>query len=526
MARSQLVLEFDRSGLHAVEVVVGRGGVRVIGSATATRPVGVAVDDPRATGGWIREVLAEAGLRGRRVLVALPRDAAAVKHPVLPAADPAELPSMVALAVGRDLPFPADAAVLDFVPLAATVAVAAAAAERPAATNVRTAVLAAAIPRERLEAVVATIAAAGRTLVGVTLRSLGSAALLQRLDAASDGRELILDVGDRGLELLVLERGGLRFARAADLPPPSGDPAARVAAILTETRRTWLSYRMAEDADVSRAAILGPPALAEALVPELATLLGVPVRRLDPASAAEADTAIAARVLQSGGWPLVGLTLTAPEERLDWLHPRRVPDRRREAIRRGALVAVLLGILAGGAWSLARKELADLRGQLASLRQQRSEVAGDHARLQRDIARRTHLRKWAEVYSAWLEHLARFEAAMPPAGELVLDGIGGSLAWRGVDFDRRSRQWSAPYELTFVIDGEAASRAAAESLRGAFVSTDLYRVSSTGSDGAAGRRLPVGFTWRLSTRAASPPPTPPSAAPATAPDPGAAEPAS
>ncbi|MHC4810821.1 MAG: hypothetical protein ACYTEV_10715, partial [Planctomycetota bacterium] len=391
----------------------------------------------------------------------------------------------------------------------------------------RTEVLAAAIPREGLEAVAATVAAAGRTLSGITLRSLGLAALMRRLEDAGEGaaaaataagRELILDVGDRGLELLVLERGGLRFARAADLPPPAGDPAARVAAILTETRRTWMSYRVAEGADVARAAVLGPPALAEALVPELATVLGVPVRRLDPAPAAEVDPAVAARVLQSGGWPLVGLALTPPEQRLDWLHPRRTPDRRREAIRRGALVAVLVGILAGGAWSLARKELAGLRSELAALREQRSEVAGDYARLQRDIARRTHLRRWAEVDPAWLEHLARLEAAMPPTGDLVLDGVGGSLAWRGVDYDRRSREWSAPYELTFVIDGEAASRDAAESLRGAFVSTDLYRVSSTGSDGAAGRRLPVGFTWRLSTRAVAPPAAPPADSPDNATD--------
>ncbi len=545
MARQLVVMDFDRAGLHAVEVSVRRGGVRLLGSASAARPAGVSADDPEATGAWIRDVLDAARIRTRRMLVALPRDAAAVKRLQLPAVDADELPGMVGLAMQREMTFDAADAVIDFLPPAAPSARAAPAAgdqgDEGAALAAagRSTILAAALPSTRLEAVRATVSAAGRTLDGVTLRSLGLAGLLARLaadaaggvdaaeaaataDAAAAagatgeqptapavrstaGRELVLDVGDRGLELVVLEDGGVRFARAIALPPAGGDPADRVRAILTEARRTWMSYRVAEDGDVSRAAVLGAPGVAEPVAEELHALLGVPVRRLDPRAAADADPGVADRVLESGGWPLVGLVLPEAEPRLDWTAPREAPDHRRIAVRRLGLVAALLGIVAAGAWTHARQELAGLRQELADVQERRREVAGDYARLQRDIARRLHLERWSAVDPAWIEHLAAIDSFMPPPGEVVLDGVSGSLAWRGVDYDRREREWSAPFELTFSIEGETASRTAAESIRGALVDADVYRVSSSGGDGRAGRRLPVGFAWRLGTRAVAPP---------------------
>ena len=59
--------------------------------------------------------------------------------------------------------------------------------------------------------------------------------------------------------------------------------------------------------------------------------------------------------------------------------------------------------------------------------------------------------------------------------------------------------------LTIVVDGEAKDRRVADVLRAALVKSDRYRTASSGADGAGGRRLPYGFTYRLTTDAKAPP---------------------
>ncbi|MFK7958882.1 MAG: hypothetical protein AB8G96_00015, partial [Phycisphaerales bacterium] len=284
---------------------------------------------------------------------------------------------------------------------------------------------------------------------------------------------------------------------------------------------------------IARIVVLGDRAVAGAAVTELSGSLGVPgrvarlpdsiaTRRPEISAAAAAAAAPAAGDVEdsssssgasadetieaAGLWPLVGLALPAgPAGGLDFLSPRRAPDHRRIASRRVALVALLLIIVGGGIWTMGRQELTRLRAEHASIRAKSSELAEPYNRLQREIARRSHLRRWESVDPAWIEQFARLEEALPAPGDAVLDGLSANLDFRGVEYDRKERTWSVPLEIRLVVDGAARDLPSAGQVRGSYVRDDAFRVFSTGSDGQSGRRLPVGFAYRVATRELMPP---------------------
>jgi hypothetical protein len=81
----------------------------------------------------------------------------------------------------------------------------------------------------------------------------------------------------------------------------------------------------------------------------------------------------------------------------------------------------------------------------------------------------------------------------------VLDGWSGTLDFKGVRFDKKTKNWASPKSLAIVVDGEAKDRATADALRAALVATEWYVTSSSGTDAPGGKRLPFGFTYRLRT---------------------------
>ena len=83
--------------------------------------------------------------------------------------------------------------------------------------------------------------------------------------------------------------------------------------------------------------------------------------------------------------------------------------------------------------------------------------------------------------------------------------------------DKKTGRWSAPRQLTIVIDGEALDRNTADAFREALTRNPVYTTSTTGADATGGKRLPFGFTYRLRTRESTPhPPQPATAQPESA----------
>ncbi|MHC4948895.1 MAG: hypothetical protein ACYTG1_11630 [Planctomycetota bacterium] len=303
----------------------------------------------------------------------------------------------------------------------------------------------------------------------------------------------------------------MRFARAAEIPGEDG-PAGRAAYVVTETRRTWLSYRIVdESSDVHRALLLGERAVTERATGPIGEMLHVPATALaDHARITGGDDGAMERL-----WPLAGLLLEPilGVRSIDLAAPRRAPDRGAHR-RRRAIVAAGLAVLALlGAWTVANLHLGRMQAELAGLRAAAARLEPEYVRHARDGYRLVHLQRWEGAGVSWLAHADHLATLSPPPRGVVLDSFTGSLRFDGVDYDRSERRWSAPAGITIVLDGEARDRRTADRFRAALVDTDLYTTSSSGADAGGGRRLPVGFTYRLRTDAAAPPDAGPEPAP-------------
>ncbi len=110
-------LDIGSSAVKVVEVVRrADGGVAFAGwSATPTDTiVDGAIENPEAVAGAIRQAFASAGIRTRRVAVALPASAVIVKRITLPPTPEARLDEAITLAAARALPFDPDDIHLDY----------------------------------------------------------------------------------------------------------------------------------------------------------------------------------------------------------------------------------------------------------------------------------------------------------------------------------------------------------------------------------------------------------------------------
>ena len=517
----RLILDVGQGRLRAVQARAKGKLLEVEAVSVRPLPDDLDASDASAVGSWVREVLKADGVRRGSAVVALTRDQVVLKRLQLPSTHEYELVDMARLAVQRELPFSIDEAVIDYVVL-----------EQSEGTSTLLVVAAA---RETLGHVRKLVKSAGLSLSGVTLRGFGMPELVRTLSAVdveeprADGT-FIVDLHPAGAEFALMGPDFVHMARAAtfaeadsgvgasgdetdamdggDTPSGSGG-GLDVETLLTETRRTWMSFRLAgEGMSIRSTLLLGDPSVVSAAEGPLSATLDVPLRTLSHHPLVKPGSGVAPEDLRSV-WPLTGLYLHAWRGRpgLNLASPRKAPDPR-AAIRRrvvfGAAAVLLLGF---GLWTTAVRELERLETEAAELREQVAKGVEDFHRAKREFYQVEHLKRWEAVDAQWLDHLRVLRELSPPRDRVVLDGWRGDLDFRGVEYDHRATgdepKWRLPLEVTIIVEGEAQDRATADALRAELVRTELYTTSSTGADRAGGRRLPFGFTYRLRTRETS-----------------------
>lgn len=483
---SLVAVEIGRHRLRAISGTRSGSTLRVQHCLAISIPDSIDREDIAAFGTWIGDELRRAGIKPGRAMVALSRDYVALKRLDLPTIEVDELPDMTRLSMQRDLPFDAESAVIDYLPLATT--------------ETTTTVLAVAAPQAVCDRSRALLENAGFKLDCLGLRALGAASLV----GANDGDpRLVIDVAREAVEFTVVAGGGVRFSRSADLTP--GLNGALAEAVLTETKRTWMSYRIVEGADdVAETIVLGVRDELSSTVQPLADMLQTPASLFGEHPAIESSDEAVDAV-----WPLAGLLLKRLNKRptIDFTNPRRAVDRSAERRRRRMLASVLAVVLLMIAWTLARRDIANREDDLAALTSEASQLYDDDSAYVRERMRLQHIQYWESVHVDWLDHFRWLSERMPTPQELVLDGMTGSLEFRGVQWDRRNQDdpWSAPMGVELAIEGEAADRATADALRDALVRTDWLVTRSTGTDTTTGQRHPNGFTYRLRTEETAPP---------------------
>lgn len=263
------------------------------------------------------------------------------------------------------------------------------------------------------------------------------------------------------------------------------ESAARIA---TEVRRSWMSYRVTDDApDVQRIVVIGIDGLAGAVARRLRKELGRPAEVLLSRSGVSGETEDL-----GPAWPLVGVGLEYVEGRdpLDFAHPKKAPDLAAARIR-VALVGLAALVCVGlFGWSLAQRQLDELQGEYDALVKEFSDLEPRVWDLRRRQVRLEHLERWEATSVDWLDHMAYIADRLPPADEAVLTGFAGSMEALGVDEGKFKtedgvRRWSwspAGQIVTLQFDGATTDRPVSDRLRSRFVDDATYIARSVGSD--------------------------------------------
>ncbi len=478
-----IAIDIGRRRLRALFAVRTRSNLIVKQVLVEPLPESLDVDDAAALGVWVGDCLKKAKFPKSNTTIAIPRERVGLKRLNIPTIVEDELPDMVRMALSRDLPFDADSAVIDYVKIESDEA--------------HTTVLAVAIPQEVLDFQKQLAEAAGLSIDRISLRSMGSAALLESLYKSSLNGILAGDITGEGVEFSVVLDGTIRFARAAELPQLD-DATGSANAVVTETRRTWMSYRIVEESNVvGRAVIFGDLDICDKASEPIHELLSVTteVMKTHPLVKCTAED-------MDGVWPLAGLLLEPllDVQAIDFSQPRKAPDL---AARKRKRILVSVGVIAitlFALWTMANMSIKNLEYKEQELSIERADRYPERLRFKRDELKLSHAKQWQLVKTDWLAHLMQLGTVAPSPDQLVIDSWIGSLEFSKVQYDKKKKRWSTPHQIKIVVDGEAKDQVTVDAFRNALVKGKLYTLTSSGPDKAGGRRLDYKFNYRLGAK--------------------------
>ncbi|MBM4107007.1 MAG: hypothetical protein FJ257_12150 [Phycisphaerae bacterium] len=504
-SRQKIAVQVSRTGVQVAAIRPGTFGGALAAAASRPWPAGVDPSDATAVGQAVAAFLKELGLSGRGAVFALSRSLASTKRLDLPTRESAELPEMTRLAMQRDLPIDAASAEIDYA-LVET-------------TETGSRVLAVAVPGPVVRFQREVAKAAGLEVEAISLRCLGAAHLVGRLDPSSvrrmegpdglgpsdpptpgdptsleQGSLLAVDIGPDDLELTVVGGGSLLFSRGVGVQDAEST-LLKAEAVTMETRRTWLSYRISQgDERVAAAVVLGGADVARLAVPQLAASTGLPCRQLRQHPDLRTPDPEAAAMV----WPLLGLLLERRHARhgIDLAHPKRPPDLARRRRMRVLAAAGVMVVAALGGWTIGKGRLRAEETRATELEGVARKALADSLRLKRDRLRLGHLEAWSDLRPAWLDHAMAIRGFLPEGDEVLIDGMQGTLTATPVRYERGGK-FVADGQVRLVVEGEAVDRAAADELRDRIVEDRRYQLRSTGADAAGGRRLPIPFSFQL-----------------------------
>ena len=222
MAKTQVALEITEESVRAVEISTGRTPT-VVAAGEVLLPPGSARDseilDPDAVAIAIKQLWARAGIKGRRVVLAIASRRILVREYVTPAMKPELLRQALPFQVQDLLPVPVTQAVLDFYPTL----------EHEGKIH---GLLVAAVS-ETVEALISTLGKARLRVDVVDLAPFGLARAAQRL--APSECVAMLHLGDHTSYVVVTEFGVPRFVRIIPATLPTAAVRARTAAPVEAT---------------------------------------------------------------------------------------------------------------------------------------------------------------------------------------------------------------------------------------------------------------------------------------------------
>ncbi len=437
LSRKMLCLDWDHRSLRLVVAKIAGGRAELEDAHSHRIPNTVDPDNPDALGQFIQQMMRRHRWSHKRVVVHIPRDRAVINRLLLPPTPDHELAAAVRFQAMKELPFPLEDAVIDYV------------IKRRDENGLAVEVLLAAVTQDVLGGVQATCEAAGLEPLRIGLRPYANLISVKHLAGLGQKRVLFVDVGPRMTEIDVMDSGTLAFARAANVTTPmAGDSATEDSRITTfadvadmtasdeavetavnelavEVTRTLQAYRASEpEAVVHEILVAGGTGVEPHLLTALGKRIGVRATLFDPTEAlrVSADEAAKLRSFSAALGLAWGLSEAGAFE-LDFLNPKKpVPPRaalkRRLRIGGIAVAAVVVAALSIDL-TLYFRAHNDYKRQRAAADKLRKELA-TYIEIKHKVE---EVNEWC-VGAIWPEHLLQFtENAVSPGKEMLVQQL-------------------------------------------------------------------------------------------------------
>jgi hypothetical protein len=386
MAR-YLALDWDNGQLIVLAADVGKGGValeRVWAWPEALPP---GPTNAEAIGQRLKDQMAEPKIPAAPLLVAVGRDRLVLKEIRFPAVPLHEEPAIVRFQAVKELT-DSDDVVIDYQASDAE------AGERKA--------LAVALKKSQMAAYQTLAKSAGLKLAGVTPRSLGAAASLQRLanPAPEAGAAVaVLNVGGQGGEFAVARGTLLSLTRAVAGPALASD-----AALLAEVRRNLAVYAGQSSLHPVRALYVAENPGGLGVADRLRDTLAIPVYRYDPLAGQIPPSGVPSGAFAgaAGLFQFVGRGRELPINFVKPREPRAPADPNKRMLAWvGGIAAALMLLLFGAGWM----RLSAKGRELEQLSKAKDDLERELVSLDQDDRRFKAVKDWRDSEVVWLDEL-------------------------------------------------------------------------------------------------------------------------
>jgi len=464
MSKKLLAIDWDARNLRLVLVRPRGEGLELLKAVSIPVPVDVKLDDPEATGAFLREAMRQARISVKLAVMSIPRDQVVLNTLSLPPTPPDEMPALVQFQIVKELPFAADQATVDFVVGTGFDP------KEPCG------VLVAAIRNEQLAFYRQVAREAGLSIERIGLRPYANLhAVTAQTPGLRDKTFLLVEVGPQLTEIDIIKQGALVFSRAAsvslpdyggtrsdryddsrissfevpDREPEEGDRRA-VNALMVEIVRSFEAHRATDPGvNIDRIVVCGASGIEQQLGQVLAARFAAQSELYTPERALDL-TPQRAKELR-GFSAALGLATGSAQKGLaafDFLHPKRPVSKRQVRLKK-VPIAVAAGLLFIGAVATTYAKFVLPKQDIVGIMDQRIEPKRQKAKIVREFkAQLEAVQGWLDSEQYWPEVLITLTENFPPDNEAAVTRL---------DFESRAKPRSSARESRIVARLRTAS---------------------------------------------------------------------
>ncbi len=451
-AKKLLAIDWDSRDVRVVMFRPKADGIDLLKAVSIPIQAGVTASEPEAFGAFLRAALAQANMNVKHALLTIPRDRVVLNNLRLPPTPPDELPSMVQLQIGKELPFPADQATIDFALLGA-----------PTDGKAGMDVLVAAVRNDYLEPYRTIAYEAGLSVDSIGLRPHGNVVAVTSGEAAP-GTMLLVEVGPSLTEIDFVRDGVPAYSRAASAgvgPSPGAANGERiddsrifsfpiqdrepdetttkaVGYVLREVVHTYEAYRATDPTvKINRIVVAGATGIETELAQALGGRFALRAELYSPEKALNL-TAQRARELR-GFSAVLGLAMSHAKRGLthfDFQHPKKTVTKSQRQLKKAPIAAAVallfLGTGMASYWNIVipKQKLAKSLVDNVNVKKKQFDV------LTKFNEKVLAVQSWQDDEQYWPDVLLELTKVFPPETEAYVTHLTFGTALKGRSNER------------------------------------------------------------------------------------------